>query len=86
MSAANAKSAVGRPVVIEEIEGNSFTCSFCGRGAWSGLLEGTPCVVHELPPCETYVQLEPDEFVSACLQFKLARRSPTAARSSGSPH
>lgn len=48
-----------------------FTCPFCGCDVSAGEVtnqngESEPAVLHALPPCEKYLKLEPDEFLSEC--------------------
>jgi hypothetical protein len=44
-----------------------FVCPFCRRQASAGYSDdGTPVVLHETPPCETYIELDLPEYLKAC--------------------
>lgn len=72
--------AVVGPVDIVEVPGTTFLCPFCDKPVWSGDLEGLPCLLHQVPVCETFDDLAPEEFVSACLRLEVAKASPAAKR------
>lgn len=41
-----------------------FVCPFCGRRASAGYKGSAPCVLHAMPQCEKFEQLEPDEYLA----------------------
>lgn len=67
-------------VVLTEIPGRSFHCEFCQRTLWSGMIEGNPSLVHEEPPCASFMRMR-DELASACLARQSHEGAWAAARS-----
>ena len=54
----------------------NFKCPFCGRGASFGHVQEHPTATHDMPMCETFEKLEPDEFLQA-VNRKLAETAPS---------
>lgn len=52
-------------------DGLNFICPFCK--AKCTVSREKVCVLHEMPMCETYERLEPDEFLAA-VNKKIAER------------
>jgi hypothetical protein len=40
-------------------------CPFCQKKFHAGEEDGVPGIIHEMPPCDTFLELEPDEFLAA---------------------
>jgi len=52
-------------------------CPFCYRRGGAIIVDfdgvdsgGVPCLIHSLPPCETYLRLNADEFIAAIIERK----------------
>ena len=56
---------VDQPFTI--VDGVSFLCPFCGCSVEAGVNSATdmPTVLHMLPTCARFDELEPDEFLAA---------------------
>lgn len=54
-----------RPEPIEFRPQVRIKCPFCDGVATAGEEDGVPTILHTLPPCPSFVELEPDEYLRA---------------------